>query len=117
MELRVIQEYFHSWGELFPENILIMKQLRPFFVRSSALICLSFDTHLPPKSPSKNEELKEKDSSDSINSSQSKGSSPPPSSFEKVHMPLPPFPYRLKKKDQAHVEKIREIFSQVKINH
>ena len=31
-------------------------------------------------------------------------------------MPLPPFPHRLKKKDQAHVEKMRETFSQVKIN-
>jgi len=31
-------------------------------------------------------------------------------------MPLPPFPHRLKKKDQDHIEKIRETFSQVKIN-
>jgi len=31
-------------------------------------------------------------------------------------MPLPPFPHRLKKKDQDHVEKMRENFSQVKIN-
>jgi len=31
-------------------------------------------------------------------------------------MPLPPFPHRLKKKDHAYVEKMREIFSQVKIN-
>jgi len=31
-------------------------------------------------------------------------------------MPSPPFTHRLKKKDQAHVEKMREIFSQVKIN-
>ena len=31
-------------------------------------------------------------------------------------MPLPPFPYKLKKKDQAHVEKMRKTFSQVKIN-
>jgi len=31
-------------------------------------------------------------------------------------MPLPPFPHRLNKKDQDHIEKIRESFSQVKIN-
>jgi len=31
-------------------------------------------------------------------------------------MPLPPFSDRLKKKDQAHFEKMRETFSQVKIN-
>ena len=31
-------------------------------------------------------------------------------------MPLPPFPHRLKKKDRAHVEKMRETFSQVKID-
>jgi len=31
-------------------------------------------------------------------------------------MPLPHFPYRLKKKDQDHIEKIRETFSQVKVN-
>jgi len=31
-------------------------------------------------------------------------------------MPLPPFPRRLKKKDQDHIEKMRETFSQVKIN-
>ena len=31
-------------------------------------------------------------------------------------MPLPPFPDRLKKKDQDHIEKMRETFSQVKIN-
>jgi len=68
--------------------------------------------------PSKKEELKEKDSSDSVDPSSSKGCSShsSPSSFEKVHMPLPPFPNRLKKKDQAHVEKMRETFSQVKIN-
>jgi len=59
--------------------------------------------------PPKKEELKEKDSSDSADPSSSKGSFSPSSlSFsEKVHMPLPPFPNRLKKKDQAHVEKMR----------
>ena len=31
-------------------------------------------------------------------------------------MPLPPFPHRLKKKGQAHVENMRETFSQGKIN-
>jgi len=31
-------------------------------------------------------------------------------------MPLPPFRHRLKKKDQDHIENIRETFSQVKIN-
>ena len=31
-------------------------------------------------------------------------------------MPLPPFPYRLKKKDQDHIGKMRKTFSQVKIN-
>ena len=31
-------------------------------------------------------------------------------------MPLPPFPHRLKKKDQDHIEKITETFSQIKIN-
>jgi len=42
-----------------------------------------------------------------------------PSSTEKVQkavIPLPPFPHRLKKKDQANVDKRRETFSQVKIN-
>ena len=39
-----------------------------------------------------------------------------PSSAKRVHKPLPPFLYRLKKKYQAHVDKIRETFSQVKIN-
>jgi len=31
-------------------------------------------------------------------------------------MPIPPFPHRLNKKNQAHIEKMRETFSQVKIN-
>jgi len=31
-------------------------------------------------------------------------------------MPLPPFPHRMKKKNQDHFEKMRETFSQVKIN-
>jgi len=47
---------------------------------------------------SKTEELKEKDSSNSVDSASSK-SSPSPSCSEKVNMPLPPFPNRLKKKD------------------
>jgi len=37
MELRVIQEYFHSWAKLFLKDMLIMKQLRPLFIRSSIL--------------------------------------------------------------------------------
>jgi len=68
-----------------------------------------------PKSPSNKEKLKEKDSSASVSSSPSKDSSPP-SSSKKIQMSLPLFPYRLKKKDQGHIEKIRETFSQVKIN-
>ena len=74
------------------------------------------NTHIPPESPSKKEELKEKDSSESINPSPSNGSSSPSSSSEKVHMSFPPFSHKLKKKDQAHVKKMREAFSQVKIN-
>ena len=73
------------------------------------------DTCLSPKSLSKKEEIKEKDSSYSVDPSPFKGSSSL-SSAKKVHIPLPPFLYRLKKKYQAHVEKIRETFSQVEIN-
>ena len=41
----------------------------------------------------------------------------PPSTVERVHKPTAPFPLRLRnKKDQTHVDKIRETFSQVKIN-
>ena len=57
------------------------------------------ETHLPPESPSKKVELREKDSSNSVDPSPSKDSSSSPSFFEKVHMPLLSFPYRLKKKD------------------
>jgi len=40
-----------------------------------------------------------------------------PSSVERSHKPVASFPNRLrKKKDQTHVDKIRETFSQVKIN-
>ena len=69
------------------------------------------DSNPPPslESPSKKEKLEEKDSSDSVKP-------PIDSSTEKVQMPLPPFPHMFKKKDQAHVEKMRETFSQVKIN-
>jgi len=42
--------------------------------------------------------------------------SPSPSAIERVYKPLPSFLCRLKKKDQAHIDKIREVFSQVKIN-
>jgi len=73
-------------------------------------------THLAPESPSKKEELKEKDYSEPVDPSPSKGSSPPSSSSKKVHVPLPPFSHRLKKKYQAHVDKMRETFSQVEIN-
>ena len=70
------------------------------------------DSPSPPEPPSK-----EKNSSDSAKFSLSKGSSS--SSFffsKKVHMPIPHFSHRLKKKDQDHIEKMRETFSQVKIN-
>ena len=40
----------------------------------------------------------------------------PPSSCKKIQTLLPPFLHRLKKKDQDHIEKMRETFSQVKIN-
>jgi len=69
----------------------------------------------PLNSSSDQEKLKENDSSDL--SSPKDASSP--STVEKVQKPstpLPPFPHRLKKKDQVNVEKIRETFSQVKIN-
>jgi len=69
------------------------------------------DSPSPPASPSKKDELKEKDSS--VNSSKDSSS---PSSSEKIHIPLPPFPYRLKKKDQDHIKKMRETFTQAKIN-
>jgi len=39
-----------------------------------------------------------------------------PSSVEKDHKPLPPYPHGLKKKDQTHVDKMRKIFPQVKFN-
>ena len=54
------------------------------------------DSPPSPKSPSKEEKLQEKDSSGSASSSPSKSSSP--LSFEKIQMPLLPFPHRLKKK-------------------
>jgi len=72
--------------------------------------------HHSPESSSKKDELEKKDTSKSVDPSPSKGHSSSPSSSEKVHMPFPPFPHRLKKKDQAHVEKMRDTFSQVKIN-
>jgi len=61
------------------------------------------------ESHSKKEESKEKAFSDSVKP-------PIDSSTEKIRLPLPLFPHRLKKKDQAYVEKMRETFSQVKIN-
>jgi len=51
-----------------------------------------------------------------VYSSSPKDTSSSPSSTEKVHKPLTPFPHKLKKKDQAHVKNMRETFSQVKIN-
>jgi len=70
------------------------------------------DTHRLPESPPKKEELKEKDSSESVDPSPSKGSSfSSHSSTEKVYMPLLPFSHGLKKKDQAHVGKMRDNFS------
>jgi len=76
------------------------------------------DSHHPPESPSKEEKFKKKDSYESVDPSPSKSPSysSSPSSYEKVDMPLPPFSHRLKKKDQAHVEKTRETFSRVKIS-
>jgi len=73
------------------------------------------DNPSPAESPSKKEELKKKDDSDSASSSHSKDSSFP-SSSEKIQMPLPPFSHRLKKKNQDHIKKMRETFSQVTIN-
>jgi len=61
---------------------------------------------------------KEPQENDPIDPSSPKDSSSP-SSTEKVQKPvtpLPSFPHRLKKKDQASVDKIRETFSQVKIS-
>jgi len=63
------------------------------------------DTSLPHESPFKEKEPKEKDSSDSVDPLSSKDSSSP--SVAEKH----PFPHRLKKKDQAHIEKMRETFS------
>jgi len=74
----------------------------------------ALDSPSSPKSPFKEEELQEKESSNSASSSPSKDSSSP--SPKKIQMPLPPFPYRLKKKDQDYIEKMRETFSQFKIN-
>jgi len=73
------------------------------------------DSSSLPELPSKKEELKEKESSNSVDPSPSKDSSSP-SFAEKIHIPLPHFPHMLKKKDQAHVSKMRETFSQIKIN-
>jgi len=72
----------------------------------------------PPslRSPSKKKESKEKDSSESASFSPSKNSSSP-SSSEKIQMLLPPFPHRLRNKDQDHVEKMRETFSQFLDQH
>jgi len=60
-----------------------------------------FDTPLSLDSPFKKEELKKKDFSESVDPSPSKSlsSSSSRSSSEKVYMPMPPFPHRLKKKD------------------
>jgi len=76
------------------------------------LILLPLLSHLLKK-----EELKKKDCSESVNPFPSKSlSSSSPSPSEKVHMPLPSFPHMLNKKDHAHVEKVRETFSQVNNN-
>jgi len=76
------------------------------------------DTSPSLESPSEKDEFKKKDSFESVDPSCSKSLSSSSSRFssDKVHIHLPPFPHRLKKKDQAHVEKMRETFSQVKIN-
>ena len=69
----------------------------------------------PLNSSSDQEDLEE---NDSFGLSSPKDSSSP-SIFEKAQRPttpLPPFPHTLEKKDQVNVDKIRETFSQVKIN-
>jgi len=58
------------------------------------------DTSPSLKLPSKKEKPKEKASFDSVKP-------PIDSSTEKIHMSLPPFPHKLKKNDQAYVEKMR----------
>ena len=62
-------------------------------------------------SSSNKEELKEKDSTDSVDPLSPKDSF---SSFfaERVHKALPPFPYMLKNIDQAPIDKMRDTFSQ-----
>jgi len=72
------------------------------------------DSPPSPQSPSKEEKPQEKDSSSSASSSHLKSSFLP--SPEKIQMSLPSFPHRLKKKDEDHIEKMRETFSQVKNN-
>jgi len=73
-------------------------------------------SHHSSESSSKKHELEKKDTSESVDPSSSKGHSSSPSSSEKSPYAFTSFPHRLKKKDQAHVEKMRETFSQVKIN-
>ena len=65
------------------------------------------DSINPPLSisPFDKEEPKEKDSTYVVDLSSPKDSSSP-SFVERVHKPLPPFPHRLKKKNQAHVNKM-----------
>jgi len=70
---------------------------------------------MPSKSSFNKEKAKKKDSTGSVDPSSAKDSSLPPSA-ERAHKPLYPFSYRLKKKDQGHIDKMRETFSQVKIN-
>ena len=86
--------------------LLLVLQKLVHLVSNGMLLMVSpndSETHLPPESPSKKEEFKEKDSSNLVNPLSSKSYPSPSSSSEKVYMPLPPFPRRLKKKDQAHV--------------
>jgi len=78
-------------------------------------IPIASNSPFSPKSPSMKEELQKKDSSDSAGSSPSRDSSSP-SFSEKIQMPLPLFSHKLKRKDQDHIEKMRETFSQVKNN-
>jgi len=39
-----------------------------------------------------------------------------PTTFDWIHKLIPPFPHRLKRKDKAHVDKVRETLSQDIVN-
>ena len=76
------------------------------------------DSHndlLPSYTYSNKEEPKEKDFANIVHPSSHKDSSSP-FAVKRFHKPIPPSPHRMKKKDQANVNKTRETFFQVKIN-